>query len=93
MAPLNRMGLNVIVESEMVENVEGGDATSGSATQEPAVSPPEGEQEQSMETNPLASPVSPHEDDLLTGATTAGMEMEMASLRVASLPEGKEGNQ
>ena len=45
-----------------------------------------------METNPLASPVSPNEDDLLTGATTAGMEVELASLQVTSLPEGQGDN-
>ena len=47
-----------------------------------------------METNPPASPVSPTEDDLLSGATaaTTGVEMDLASLRVTSLPEGGEGH-
>ena len=41
-----------------------------------------------MDTNPPASPVSSNEDDLLTGATAAGMEAELASLQVTSSPEG-----
>ena len=47
-----------------------------------------------METNPLDSPMSPNEDDLLTGATatTTGLEMELAFLRVTSLPEGEGGH-
>ena len=47
-----------------------------------------------METNPLTSPVSPTEDDLLTGATAAatGVEMELASLRVTSSLEGEGGH-
>ena len=45
-----------------------------------------------MDTNPPVSPMSPNEDDLLTGATTAvtGVETELASLRVTSSPEGGE---
>ena len=49
-----------------------------------------------METNHLTSPVSPTEDDLLTGAVaaaTTGMEMELASLRVTSSPEAEGGHQ
>ena len=37
--------------------------------------------------------MSPNEDDLLTGATAAGVEMELASLQVTSLLEGEEGHQ
>ena len=93
MVPPHGTDLDVIVESEMVEDVEGGDAQSEGTTQESTAGPPEGEQEQSMETNPPDSPVSPNEDDLLTGATTTGVEMELASLWVTSLPEGEEGHQ
>ena len=52
---------------------------------------PEGEQDQPMDTNPPGSPVTPNEDDLLTGATgaAAGVETELASLRVTSSPEGE----
>ena len=47
-----------------------------------------------MEVHPLASPVSPTEDDLLTGAaaaavTATGVETELASLQVTSSPEGE----
>ena len=70
------------MEGETVEMVEGGDTQSEGTTHESTANPPEGEEEQPMETNPPASPVSPTEDDLLTGATTAtaGVEMELASL-------------
>ena len=46
-----------------------------------------------METNPLDSPVSPNEDDLLTRTTAAGVEMELAYLKVTYSPEGEEGHQ
>ena len=52
MVPPSQAGLDVIVESETVEIVEEGGALSGSATQEPVTGPPEGEQEQPMETTP-----------------------------------------
>ena len=91
MAPPSWADLDVIMERETVEIVEEGGALSESATQEPATGPPEGEQDQPMETNP-ASPMSPNEDDLLTGAATAGIEAELASLWVTSLPEGQGGN-
>ena len=45
-----------------------------------------------METNPPASPVSPNEDDLLTGATATGVEAELASLWVTSSREGQGGD-
>ena len=93
MMPPHGTDLDVIVESEMVETVEGGDAQSEGTTWESTACPPEGEQEQPMETTPLDSPVSPNEDDLLTGATAAGVEMELASLQVTSLLEGEEGHQ
>ena len=67
--------LDVVLESEMVKIVEGGDAQPEGATQGSPVHPPEGEEEQLMETNPPASPVTPNEDDLLTGATTAATEV------------------
>ena len=85
--------LDIIVESEMVEIAEGGDAQSEGTIREPTAGPPEGEQEQPMETNPPDSPVSPNEHDLLSGTTAAGVEMELASLRVTSSPEGEEGHQ
>ena len=93
MVPPHGTDLDVIVESETVKIVEGGDTQSEGTTQESTTGPPEGEQEQPMETNPLDSPVSPNEDDLLTGTAAAGVEMELASLRVTSSPEGEEGHQ
>ena len=92
MAPPSQMDLDVIMESKTVETVEEGGALSDSTTQEPTTHPPEGEQEQPMETNPPASPVSPNEDELLTGATAAGVEAELPSLQVTSSPEGQKGN-
>ena len=91
--PPNQVDPDVIVESEMVETAEQGDALSDSASQESAVCLPEGEREQPMETNPPASPVSPNEDDLLTGAAAAGVEVGLASLWVTSSPEGQGGNE
>ena len=80
------------MESKTVEIVGGGDAQSEGASRESTANPPEGDEEQPMETTPPASRMSPNEDDLLTGATatTAGVEMELASLRVTSLPEGRD---
>ena len=85
--------LDVILESETVEIVEGGTAQPEGASHEFTVHPPEGEEEQPMETNPPASPVTPNEDDLLTGATATatGVETELASLRVTSSAEGELG--
>ena len=40
---------------------------------------------------PTASPVSPGEDDLLTGAGAIGVEGEMANLKVSS-SKGQEGS-
>ena len=78
----------------MVEIVGGGNTQSEGTSHESTANPPEGEEEQPMETTPPASPMSPNEDDLLTGATTAaaGVETELASLCVTSSPEGKGGH-
>ena len=48
-----------------------------------------------MDTNPPASPVTLNKDDLLTGAATTtavGVEEDLASLQVTSLPEGQGDN-
>ena len=93
MASLSRMDPNIIVESKTVKNM-GEDVTlSRSATQEPVSGPSEGEPEQAMETEPSASPVSPNEDDLLSGTTTAGVEVGLTSLWVTSLLEGQGDNE
>ena len=86
---------NVVLERETVEIVGGGNAQPEGATRESTASRPEGEEEQLMETNPPASPMSPTEEDLLSGATAAatGVETDLASFHVTSSPEGGDGHQ
>ena len=84
---------DIIVESMTVENVGEGVAPSWSNSQEPAAGLPVGELEQAMETEPLVSPVSPNEDDLLSGAAVVGMEVGLASLQVTSSLEGQGDNE
>ena len=92
MASPSSMDPDVIMETETVEDVGEGVTPSRSATQEPAAGPPEGESEQAMETEPPASPMSPNEDDLLSGSAVAGVEAGLASLWVTSLPKGPGNN-
>ena len=64
-----------------------------SAMQESAAVPPGEEPAQTMDTDPPpTSPVSPNEDDILSGATEAGVEAGMATLRVTSTPVSQEGD-
>ena len=73
-------------------------APSGSAAPESLASPLGGEQTHTMEVNggdehqAPASPVSPGEDDLLTGNAVVGVEGEMANLTVSSPREGEGGD-
>ena len=73
-------------------------APSASAAPESLASPPGGEQTHTMEVDDgdehqaPASPVSPGEDNLLTGNTVVGVEGEMASLTVSSPREGEGGD-
>ena len=75
-----------------------GNAPSASATPESLASPPGGEQTHTMEVDDgdehqaPASPVSPGEDDLLTGNTVVGVEGEMANLTVSFPREGEGGD-
>ena len=86
-------GDDIIVEDEMIETVTDDGAPSGSATQESAATSPGEESAQAMDMElPPTSPVSPNKDDILSGATEVGVEAEMATLRVASTPEGQEGD-
>ena len=86
-------GPNVIVEDEMTKVMTEGGTSSVSTTQEFAATPPGEEAAQAMETDlPPTSPVSPNEDDILFGATEAGVEARMATLRVTSTPERQEGD-
>ena len=74
------------------------DAPSVSATPESLTSPPGEEQTHTMEVDDRdehqtpASPISPREDNLLTGNTVVGVEGEMANLTVSSPGEGKGSN-
>ena len=69
-----------------------------SATPESLTSPLGEEQTHTMEVDDgdehqtPASPISPREDDLLTGNTVVGVEGEMANLTVSSPRDGKGGD-
>ena len=73
-------------------------APSESAAPESLASPLDGEQTHTMEVDDgdehqaPASPISPGEDDLLTGNAVVGVEGEMANLMVSSPREGKGGD-
>ena len=73
-------------------------APSASATPESLTSPLHGEQTHTMEVDDgdehqaPASPISPREDDLLTGNTVVGVEGEMANLMVSSPGEVEGGD-
>ena len=71
------------------------DAPSVSTTPESLAFPPGEEQTHSMEVDddhqPPVSPVSSREDELLTGGNAAGVEGEMANLKVSS-PGGHDGS-
>ena len=72
------------------------DAPPASATTQFPDPPPVVEQTHSMEVDegndgqPPASPVSPREDELLTGGGVVGIEGDMANLMVSS-PRGQDG--
>ena len=77
-------------EGAMATTPVANDAPRVSATPEPLTSPPGEEQTRSMEEDdrddrqPLASPVSYREDELLTGGDAVGVEGKMANLTVSS---------
>ena len=72
---------------------------SASASPESLTSPPSEEQTRTMEVDDgdehqtPASPISPREDELLTGNTVVGVEGEMANLTVSSPGEGEGGDE
>ena len=86
--PTGQGHLDVIIEETTEMSVVTANETESGAT--PQVGPtvdanvPERETEQDMETEGPGSPVTPNEDDLLTGAGTADVETGMASLHVDS---------
>ena len=86
--PMGQGPLDVIVEETTVTTVVTADEAESGAT--PSGGPtgdanaPERETEQAMETEGPGSPVTPNEDDLLTGAGAADVETGIASLHVDS---------
>ena len=86
--PTGQGPLDVIVEeaTEMTvvtaDEAEAGATPSGGLTGD--TNTPERETEQAMETEGPGSPVTPNEDDLLTGAGAADVETGIASLHVDS---------
>ena len=83
-------------EAEMAITPVADDAPPVSAMTHPPDPAPVKEQTHSMEVDdgndglPPASPVSPREDELLTGGGAVGVEGEMANLKVSS-PRGQDG--
>ena len=89
-------GTGNTAEAEMAVAPAVNDAPSGGTMTQSSDPPPVIGQTGSMEVDdedegpPPASPVSPREDDLLTGSGVIGVEGEMANLTVSS-PSGHEG--
>ena len=83
-------------EAEMAITPVADDAPPVIATTQPSNPPPVEEEAPLMEVDdgndgpPLDSPVSPREDEMLTGSGMTGVEGEMANLMVSS-PKGQEG--
>ena len=86
--PTGQGRLYVIVEDTtettvaMADEAESGATPAGGPTRD--ANAPEREMEQDMETKGPGSPVTPNEDDLLTGAGAADVETGIASLHVDS---------
>ena len=84
------------VEAEMATALGAGDTPSESATTQASDPPPTEGQTHAMEVDnegihsPSASPVSPVDDDLLTGSGVIGVEADLAHLMVSS-PRGLNG--
>ena len=93
---LSEHGAGDAAEAEMAVAPAVDDAPSGGTMTQSTDPPPVEGQTGSMEVDdedegpPPASPVSPREDDLLTGGGAIGVEGEMANLTVSS-PSGHEG--
>ena len=84
-------------EVEMAITPVADNASPESAMTQPSDPPPAEEEAPLMEVDegnegqPPASPVSPREDEILTDGGTAGVEGEMANLKVSS-PNSQEGS-
>ena len=93
---LSDHGAGEAAEAEMATAPEAGDAPSGSATTQSSDPPSAEGQACAMEVDykdsgpPPASPVSPVDDDLLTGGGAVGVEVDLAHLTVSS-PKGPSG--
>ena len=89
-------GAGEAAEAEMVIAPETDDTPSGSALTHSSDRPPAKGQAHAMEVDdedgdpPPASPVSPTDDDLLTGGGAVGVEGDMANLTVLS-PKNPDG--
>ena len=89
-------GAGDAAEAEMAIAPVADDTPSGSTTTQSSDPPPAEGQAHAMEVDdedggpPPASPVSPGEDDLLTGGGAVGVEGEMANLKVSS-PKDHDG--
>ena len=90
-------GAREAAEAEMAIAPVADDTPSGSATTQSSDPPPAKGQAHAMEVDdedggpPPASPISPGEDDLLTGSGAVGVEGEMANLKVSS-PKDHDGS-
>ena len=93
---LSDHGAGDVAKAEMAIAPVANDTPSGSAMTQSSDPPPAKGQTHAMEVDdenggpPLASPISPREDDLLTGGGAVGVEGEMANLKVSS-PKGHNG--
>ena len=94
---LSSHGAGEAPEAEMDTAPEADDAPSGSAATQSSDPPPAEGQAHAMEVDdensgpPPASPVSPVDDDLLTGGGVIGVEVDLAHLTVSS-PKGPNGS-
>ena len=93
---LSDHGAGETVESEMAIAPETGDTPSVSAPEQSSDPPPAKSQSHAMEVDdeqgdpPPASPISPADDDLLTGGGVANIEGDLANLTVSS-PKNPDG--
>ena len=93
---LSDHGAGDAAEAEMAIAPVADDTPSGSTMTQSSDPPPAEGQAHAMEVDdedgspPPASPISPGEDDLLTGSGAVGVEGEMANLKVSS-PKGPDG--
>ena len=94
---LSDHGAREATEAEMAIAPEADDTPSGSAMTQSSDPPPVEGPAHAMEVDdedgglPPASPVSPVDDDLLTGGGAIGVEGEMANLKVSS-PKDHDGS-